>query len=89
MKRLPAELVIFDRDGVLVDSERICVGVDAVIPADRSWSESWRTHPLRHVGAGPDRVTGPGVTRSAYFRRVGHRAGKSVTPWCVLVEDGA
>ncbi|MFF0449092.1 HAD family hydrolase [Streptomyces sp. NPDC004609] len=30
----PVELVIFDCDGVLVDSERICVEVDAVIMAD-------------------------------------------------------
>lgn len=30
----PAELVIFDCDGVLVDSERICVKVDARITAD-------------------------------------------------------
>ncbi|MFF8917269.1 HAD family hydrolase [Streptomyces sp. NPDC015032] len=30
----PIELVIFDCDGVLVDSERICVKVDAAITAD-------------------------------------------------------
>ncbi|MGW7413372.1 HAD family hydrolase [Streptomyces sp. NPDC054863] len=30
----PIELVIFDCDGVLVDSERICVKVDAMITAD-------------------------------------------------------
>ncbi|MFE7775886.1 HAD family hydrolase [Streptomyces sp. NPDC057445] len=30
----PVELVIFDCDGVLVDSERICVKVDAVITAE-------------------------------------------------------
>ncbi|MFE0625477.1 HAD family hydrolase [Streptomyces sp. NPDC058864] len=30
----PVELVIFDCDGVLVDSERICVRVDAMIMAD-------------------------------------------------------
>ncbi|MGW7364484.1 HAD family hydrolase [Streptomyces sp. NPDC054841] len=30
----PVELVIFDCDGVLVDSERICVKVDAAITAD-------------------------------------------------------
>ncbi|MFD5424261.1 HAD family hydrolase [Streptomyces sp. NPDC127084] len=34
MPRLPIELVIFDCDGVLVDSERICVAVDAAITAD-------------------------------------------------------
>ncbi len=34
MTRSPVELVIFDCDGVLVDSERICVKVDAVIMAD-------------------------------------------------------
>ena len=34
MARNPVELVIFDCDGVLVDSERICVKVDAVIMAD-------------------------------------------------------
>ena len=30
----PISLVIFDCDGVLVDSERICVKVDAMIMAD-------------------------------------------------------
>ncbi|UKY48159.1 HAD family hydrolase [Streptomyces inhibens] len=34
MTRSPVELVIFDCDGVLVDSERICVKVDAMIMAD-------------------------------------------------------
>ncbi|MEU2131389.1 HAD family hydrolase [Streptomyces sp. NPDC018352] len=34
MTRSPFELVIFDCDGVLVDSERICVKVDEVITAD-------------------------------------------------------
>ncbi|MEV6314276.1 HAD family hydrolase [Streptomyces sp. NPDC051776] len=34
MMRSPAELVIFDCDGVLVDSERVCVKVDAMIMAD-------------------------------------------------------
>ncbi|MEE1768729.1 HAD family hydrolase [Streptomyces sp. JV185] len=34
MTRSPVELVIFDCDGVLVDSERICVEVDAMIMAD-------------------------------------------------------
>ncbi|WP_338672044.1 HAD family hydrolase [Streptomyces sp. SCSIO 30461] len=34
MPRPPIELVIFDCDGVLVDSERICVAVDAAITAD-------------------------------------------------------
>ncbi|MFB6872250.1 HAD family hydrolase [Streptomyces sp. NPDC056323] len=34
MNRSPFELVIFDCDGVLVDSERMCVKVDEVITAD-------------------------------------------------------
>lgn len=34
MTRSPVELVIFDCDGVLVDSERICVTVDAMIMAE-------------------------------------------------------
>ncbi|MGW1374744.1 HAD family hydrolase [Streptomyces sp. NPDC002446] len=34
MTQSPVDLVIFDCDGVLVDSERICVKVDAVITAD-------------------------------------------------------
>ncbi|MEU1906529.1 HAD family hydrolase [Streptomyces hygroscopicus] len=34
MTRSPFELVIFDCDGVLVDSERLCVKVDAMIMAD-------------------------------------------------------
>ncbi|MFC4607164.1 HAD family hydrolase [Streptomyces maoxianensis] len=34
MTQSPVELVIFDCDGVLVDSEEICVKVDAVITAD-------------------------------------------------------
>ncbi|MEU4890486.1 MULTISPECIES: HAD family hydrolase [Streptomyces] len=34
MTRSSVELVIFDCDGVLVDSERICVKVDAVVMAD-------------------------------------------------------
>ncbi|MEU7179922.1 MULTISPECIES: HAD family hydrolase [Streptomyces] len=34
MTQSPVELVIFDCDGVLVDSERICVKVDAMIMAE-------------------------------------------------------
>ncbi|WP_199850532.1 HAD family hydrolase [Streptomyces sp. CMB-StM0423] len=34
MTQSPVELVIFDCDGVLVDSERICVKVDAVVMAE-------------------------------------------------------
>ncbi|WP_326615702.1 HAD family hydrolase [Streptomyces decoyicus] len=34
MTQSPVELVIFDCDGVLVDSERICIKVDAMIMAD-------------------------------------------------------
>ena len=34
MTRSPVDLAIFDCDGVLVDSERICVKVDAMITAD-------------------------------------------------------
>ncbi|MFJ7420313.1 HAD family hydrolase [Streptomyces uncialis] len=34
MTQTPVELVIFDCDGVLVDSERICIKVDAMIMAD-------------------------------------------------------
>ncbi|MFD0344473.1 HAD family hydrolase [Streptomyces sp. NPDC127117] len=34
MTRSPVELVVFDCDGVLVDSERICVKADAVVLAD-------------------------------------------------------
>ncbi|MEE4494051.1 HAD family hydrolase [Streptomyces sp. BE230] len=34
MTQSPVELVIFDCDGVLVDSEKICVKVDALIMAD-------------------------------------------------------
>lgn len=34
MTQSPVELVIFDCDGVLVDSERLCVKVDAMIMAD-------------------------------------------------------
>lgn len=34
MTQSPVDLVIFDCDGVLVDSERICIKVDAMIMAD-------------------------------------------------------
>jgi HAD superfamily hydrolase (TIGR01509 family) len=37
VSRRPAELVIFDCDGVLLDSERIAVRVDAQVLADLGW----------------------------------------------------
>lgn len=40
MTRTPIELVIFDCDGVLVDSERICVRVDAEVLAELGCSFS-------------------------------------------------
>jgi beta-phosphoglucomutase-like phosphatase (HAD superfamily) len=35
---LPLELVIFDCDGVLVDSERIAIRVDIEVLAELGWS---------------------------------------------------
>lgn len=53
MTRSPVELVIFDCDGVLVDSERICVKVDAVIMADLPLPRSRR--PVRYSTITPRR----------------------------------
>lgn len=44
------DLVIFDCDGVLVDSERIAVGVDAVVLADLGWPLSEAEIIERFVG---------------------------------------
>lgn len=46
----PPELVIFDCDGVLVDSERIAIRVDAVVLADLGWPLSEAEIIERFVG---------------------------------------
>ncbi|MFD5319425.1 HAD family hydrolase [Streptomyces sp. NPDC127098] len=51
MTRPPVELVIFDCDGVLVDSERIAVKVDAVIMADLGCTFSEEEIIERFVGS--------------------------------------
>jgi beta-phosphoglucomutase-like phosphatase (HAD superfamily) len=47
------ELVIFDCDGVLVDSERIAVRVDAIVLADLGWPLSEVEIIERFVGRPP------------------------------------
>lgn len=46
----PLELVIFDCDGVLVDSERIAIRVDAIVLADLGWPLSEAEIIERFVG---------------------------------------
>ena len=46
----PFELVIFDCDGVLVDSERIAIRVDAIVLADLGWPLSEAEIIERFVG---------------------------------------
>jgi putative ABC transport system substrate-binding protein len=46
----PLELVIFDCDGVLVDSERIAIRVDAIVLADLGWPLSGAEIIERFVG---------------------------------------
>ncbi|WP_405774247.1 HAD family hydrolase [Streptomyces sp. NBC_00859] len=57
MTRNPVELVIFDCDGVLVDSERICVEVDAVIMADLGCSFTEAEIIERFVGSSTEVYT--------------------------------
>lgn len=54
----PFELIIFDCDGVLVDSERIAVDVDKVVLAELGWDLSESEIIERFVGRSPPYVRG-------------------------------
>ncbi|MEU1893469.1 HAD family hydrolase [Streptomyces pristinaespiralis] len=64
------ELVIFDCDGVLVDSERICVEVDAVIMADLGCAFTEAEIVERFVGSSTE------VYTAAVEERLGRRLEK-------------
>ena len=51
----PPELVIFDCDGVLVDSERIAIRIDAIVLADLGWPLSEAEIIERFVGRSENR----------------------------------
>ncbi|MBC3993043.1 HAD family hydrolase [Streptomyces sp. AC563] len=70
MVREPVELVIFDCDGVLVDSERICVKVDAVIMADLGCAFTEAEIIERFVGSSTE------VYTAAVEERLGRRLEK-------------
>ncbi|MGW2558318.1 HAD family hydrolase [Streptomyces sp. NPDC001514] len=67
----PVELVIFDCDGVLVDSERICVKVDAVIMADLGCAFTEAEIIERFVGSSTE------VYTAAVEERLGRRLEKN------------
>ncbi|MFF3123808.1 HAD family hydrolase [Streptomyces sp. NPDC057908] len=66
----PVELVIFDCDGVLVDSERICIKVDAVITADLGCTFTQAEIIERFVGSSAEAYT------AAVEERLGRRLEK-------------
>ncbi|MFD7441457.1 HAD family hydrolase [Streptomyces sp. NPDC059909] len=70
MTPLPVELVIFDCDGVLVDSERICVKVDAMIMADLGCAFTEAEIVERFVGSSTE------VYTAAVEERLGRRLEK-------------
>ncbi|MFJ9738427.1 HAD family hydrolase [Streptomyces sp. NPDC101166] len=70
MMRSPVELVIFDCDGVLVDSERICVKVDAVVMADLGCAFTEAEIVERFVGSSNE------VYTAAVEERLGRRLEK-------------
>ncbi|SCF67098.1 HAD family phosphatase [Streptomyces sp. Ncost-T10-10d] len=70
MTRSPFDLVIFDCDGVLVDSERICVKVDAAITADLGCSFTEAEIIERFVGSSTE------VYTAAVEERLGRRLEK-------------
>ncbi|MFE6664812.1 HAD-IA family hydrolase [Streptomyces sp. NPDC057697] len=71
MTRSPVELVIFDCDGVLVDSERICVKVDAMIMADLGCPFTEAEIIERFVGSSEE------VYTAAVEERLGRRLEKN------------
>lgn len=70
MTRSPVELVIFDCDGVLVDSERICVRVDAMVMADLGCAFTEAEIVERFVGSSVK------VCTAAVEQRLGRRLEK-------------
>ncbi|MFF3736910.1 HAD family hydrolase [Streptomyces sp. NPDC002566] len=70
MMRSPVELVIFDCDGVLVDSERICVKVDAVVMAELGCAFTEAEIVERFVGSSTE------VYTAAVEERLGRRLDK-------------
>ncbi|MFI5801749.1 HAD family hydrolase [Streptomyces sp. NPDC051561] len=75
----PVELVIFDCDGVLVDSERICVKIDARIMADLGCAFTEAEIIERFVGSSTE------VYTAAVEERLGRRLEKgwqlAYEPW--------
>ncbi|MGW5277805.1 HAD family hydrolase [Streptomyces sp. NPDC004044] len=71
MTQNAVELVIFDCDGVLVDSERICVKVDAVITADLGCTFTEAEIIERFVGSSDE------VYTAAVEERLGRRLEKN------------
>lgn len=72
MTRSPVELVIFDCDGVLVDSERICVRVDAMVMADLGCAFTEAEIVERFVGSSVE------VCTAAVEQRLGQPAGEGL-----------
>ncbi|OKK12263.1 haloacid dehalogenase [Streptomyces sp. CB00455] len=70
MTQSPVELVIFDCDGVLVDSEKICVKVDAMIMADLGCTFTDAEIIERFVGSSTE------VYTAAVEERLGRRLEK-------------
>ncbi|MEU0676514.1 HAD-IA family hydrolase [Streptomyces sp. NPDC006172] len=70
MMRSPVDLVIFDCDGVLVDSERICVKVDAMVMADLGCAFTEAEIVERFVGSSTE------VYTAAVEERLGRRLEK-------------
>ncbi|MFE5857520.1 HAD family hydrolase [Streptomyces sp. NPDC056500] len=79
MKQTPVELVIFDCDGVLVDSEKICVTVDAMIMTDLGCTFTEAEIIERFVGSSTE------VYTAAVEERLGRRLEKDwqqqYEPW--------
>ncbi|MFD9717118.1 HAD family hydrolase [Streptomyces sp. NPDC059076] len=79
MKQTPVELVIFDCDGVLVDSEKICVAVDAMVMNDLGCTFTEAEIIERFVGSSTE------VYTAAVEERLGRRLQKDwqqqYEPW--------
>ena len=70
----PIELVIFDCDGVLVDSERIAIRIDAMILEQLGWSLTEAEIVERFVGRSTESITMTSrLTSAGHCRATGKR----------------
>lgn len=77
----PIELVIFDCDGVPVDSERITARVQVALGAELGWTPTEQDVVERFIGRSSASIREQGVARAAGMRAFGYAGGLTRAAW--------